>query len=194
MIGFEHSFPGGPERRGLLLRVEAYQREITNPRVRYENLYEPITEWPEIEPDRVRVRPERGSSYGVEVFLRGSAGKKLDWWASYAYARVRDRVDGRQVPRRIDQPHTLNLDLNYRAGRHWPDYHRLDLRASREWRLKRGVLGFFLEIQNVYDRGNVAGFDVGFEFEIGPDGEIVLHEVEEIWGGFLPSFGITWEL
>ncbi len=54
-------------------------------------------------------------------------------------------------------------------------------------------MGFFLEIQNVYDRQNVAGLDPDFEFEEGPDGkpEIVLHR--EIWGRILPSFGITWQ-
>ena len=40
-----------------------------------------------------------------------------------------------------------------------PSYHRLDLRASREWRLQKGNLTLFLEIQNAYDRLNVAGFD-----------------------------------
>ncbi|MCG8459960.1 MAG: hypothetical protein MI919_27075, partial [Holophagales bacterium] len=74
-----------------------------------------------------------------------------------------------------------------------PVYHRLDLRLSREWQRPRGVLGFFLEIQNVYDRRNVAGFDEDFEFRRRPDGSIEVIEIEEPWGGFLPSFGITWE-
>lgn len=74
-----------------------------------------------------------------------------------------------------------------------PSYHRLDLRASREWYKRNGVLGFYFEIQNVYDRENIAGFDVDFEFELRDDGQIDVIALEEVWGGFLPSFGITWE-
>ena len=180
--------------------------------------------------------PERSESYGLEVFVRGSAGERIDWWASYAYSRVEDVIDGAEVPRRIDQPHAISFDVNYQAGKHWnlnvawqyhtgwpitalsaaleeddegeleavavlgpfnatrlPDYHRMDLRASREWTRPRGVLGFFLEIQNVYNRKNVAGFDPDFEFETGADGQPDIVILEEIWGEILPSFGITWQ-
>ena len=236
VLGFEHNFVG-VGKSGLQLRVEAYQREIRNPRVRFESLYEPISVFPEIEADRFRVAPERGEAYGLEIFLRGSIHPRIEWWASYAYARVFDRIDGRDQPRRIDQPHTFNFDLNFQLGPHWdlnlawryhtgwpttafsgkleenddgeleffpvfgpingerlPTYHRLDLRLSREWRKKRGTLGFFLEVQNVYDRGNIAGSDVDFEFNLNENGEVDVFAVKEIWGGILPSFGVTWEL
>ena len=235
VLGFESTFSVGENRSDVLLRVEAYQRDVTNPRVRYENIFEPISEFPEIEPDRFRVAPERSRAYGIEFFLRGTWGPKVDWWASYAWSRTEDRIDGREVPRRFDQPHAFNFDINYELG-DWnlnlawryhsgwpttavsgrleiddegeleavpvfgpvngarlPDYHRLDLRASREWTRRHGVLGFFLEIQNVYDRQNVAGFDVDFEFTESQDGPPALIPLEEVWGGILPSFGITWE-
>jgi len=235
VVGYERPFSVGGT-GGWLLRVEAYQREISNPRARYENLFEPISIFPEIEPDRVLFAPESAEAYGLELFLRGTLGERVDWWVSYTASRVEDHVDGRDVPRRFDQPHAFNLDVNYRAGEHWnvnlawryhagwpttafsgrveeddegelevvpvlgplqaerlPDYHRLDLRANREWRLKKGVLGFYLEIQNLYDRENVAGFDVDLELEESPDGEIRVVALEEVWGGFLPSFGVTWE-
>ena len=78
-------------------------------------------------------------------------------------------------------------------GERLPDYHRLDLRASRNWQLRKSELVFFIDVQNVYDRGNVAGFDVDFDFLVQPDGTVNVIPVEEIWGGILPSFGITWE-
>ncbi len=232
VIGFERTFGSSSD---LLLRVEAYQRLITDPRPRFENVYQPVEIFPEIEPDRVLFAPDRSESSGLEIFVRGKAGKRIDWWASYAYSKVQDRIDGAGVRRRIDQPHAVSFDVNYQAGKHWnlnlawqyhtgwpitplsaelqvddegefeavavlgplnstrlPDYHRMDLRASREWQTQRGVLGFFLEIQNVYDRENVAGFDPDFEFEEDENGrpKIVLHR--EIWGRILPSFGITW--
>ncbi len=233
VIGFEHRFDNAS---GLLLRAEAYQRRIKRPRPRYENIFQPVEIFPEIEPDRVLFAPESSESYGFEVFVRGRAGERVEWWASYGYARVLDRIDGAQVPRRIDQPHAISFDVNYKAGEHWnlnlawqyhtgwpttpvsavfeeddegelegvpvfgplnsarlPDYHRLDLRASREWQTRRGSLGFFVEIQNVYDRENVAGFDPDFEIVEGDDGEPKVELEREIWGNFLPSFGITWQ-
>ncbi len=233
VIGFERTLGAGS---GLLLRVEAYQRLIKGPRPRYENIFQPVEIFPEIEPDRILFAPESSESYGLEIFVRGTAGRRVDWWASYAFSRVRDRIDGAEVPRRIDQPHAFSFDLNYRAGERWnlnlawqyhtgwpitplstmleedeegeseavavlgpinsqrlPDYHRLDLRASREKQTERGVLGFFIEIQNLYDHRNVAGFDPDFELEEGPDGELDIVLKREIWGRFLPSFGITWQ-
>ncbi len=233
VIGFERTIGAGSD---VLLRVEAYQRLIKSPRPRYENIFQPVEIFPEIEPDRILFAPESSRSYGLEIFIRGTAGVRFDWWASYAFSRVLDRIDGAEVARRIDQPHAFSFDVNYRAGEHWnlnlawqyhtgwpitplaavleeddegepqavavlgpinsqrlPDYHRLDLRASREKQTKRGVLGFFIEIQNLYDRRNVAGFDPDFELEEGPDGELDIILKREIWGRFLPSFGITWQ-
>ncbi len=232
VVGFERAFAIGSRDSDLLLRIEAYQRLITDPRRRYENLFHPAEIFPEIEPDRFLYAPERSTAYGIELFLRGK-WQRLEGWVNYTYSRITDRLAGRTVPRRIDQPHALKLDLNYPVGRSWnlnlawryhtgwpttevsgrlvedeegetevvllfgpvngkrlPPYHRLDLRASREWQKKQGVLGFFLELQNVYDRENVAGFDPD-EFDLAADVELVA--VEEHWDGFLPSFGITWE-
>lgn len=259
VIGFDHTFSVGRKKTPLLVRLEAYQREVDDPRPRFENLFEPISEFPEIEHDRFRITPESSRAYGVELLLKGSVGDKLDWWVSYAYARSQDRIDGRYVPRRIDQPHTFSCDLNYRLGAWnlnlawryhtgWPitavsgqivdddidgdvdddigdeeddegegedfededdgpeivpvfgpingerlsPYHRLDLRASREWKKKRGVLGFFIDIQNVYDRGNLAGLAAELDF-FRDDGSTNVSEAEQIWGAFQPSFGITWQ-
>ncbi len=233
VLGFEHAF----DTSGLMLRVEAYDRPVRDPRRRYENLLEPVSTFSELEPDRYRVLPESSSSRGVELFLRGRAGKRVEWWGNYTYSEAEDRIDGRDVPRRIDQPQAFNFDFDVRAGEHWhlnfawryhtgwpttvvsgrieeddegelevvptfgpingerlPAYHRLDLRASREWHLRKGNLTFFLEVQNVYDRLNVAGFDVDeFELKINDDGEVEVEAVFDPWGGILPSFGITWD-
>ena len=231
LLGFEYVFRGG-----TTLRVNAYDRDIRNPRRRYENVFEPISKFPEVEPDRALIAPARSTSRGIELFVRGSAGPRLDWWVGYAYARVKDEIDGRDVPRGIDQPHTFNVDFSWRATANWtvnvawryhtgwpttaigaeieegdegelevvpvfgpfnaerlPDYHRLDLRASRQWQFKRGSLTFFVELQNLYDRANQAGIDVDLEFELLPNGEIMAVPETEAWGGFLPSFGIDWE-
>ena len=230
VIGFEQVFAGG-----TTLRLGVYHRDIHNPRLRYENAFEPISSFPEIEPDRVRVEPDRGRAFGAELFLRGKAGSRVDWWLSYAYARAQDEIDGRTVARGIDQPHTLNVDLAWRATRAWSlnfawryhtgwpttaisavleeddegevepvlvlgplygerlsDYHRLDVRASRQWTTRRGAWTFFVDLQNVYDRENIAGVNVEVDFAIRPDGTVEVIEVEETWGGRLLSLGFEW--
>lgn len=255
-------------RRGATLRLEAYHRDIRDPRRRYENVFEPISSFPEIEPDRVRIVPERSTSRGIEVFLRSRRGGRVSWWVNYAYSRVEDEIGGRDVPRSIDQPHALNFDLEFRLSPMWtanlafryhtgwpttavtgrlvpvpagdpmeegeeagdedeagegdegdiddggegpqpafepvpvfgplnaerlPDYHRLDLRLSRQWKLGKGRVSLFFDFQNLYNRKNIAGQDVELEFGVGEDGSVSLIPVEERWGGFLPSVGIEWE-
>ena len=70
----------------------------------------------------------------------------------------------------------------------FPDYHRLDLRASRGWDVRGGRLTLFVDVQNLYDRGNLAGFDVEIDDEEG----VVLMEAER-WPGLFPSIGLSWE-
>lgn len=73
-----------------------------------------------------------------------------------------------------------------------PAYHRLDARLSRTWALPRGQLNTYLEVQNLYDRANVRGFD-DFSFGLGADGEPRVDYDTLSWGEFLPSFGIRWQ-
>lgn len=73
-----------------------------------------------------------------------------------------------------------------------PAYHRLDARLSRAWALPRGQLNTYLEVQNLYDRGNIRGFD-DFSFGLGADGEPRVDYDTLSWGELLPSFGIRWQ-
>jgi len=73
------------------------------------------------------------------------------------------------------------------------DYHRLDVRASRRFALGRGVLELFLDVKNLYNRRNDAGFEVdGGNFRIDDQGNAVYQPTPEEWLGVLPSFGISW--
>jgi outer membrane receptor protein involved in Fe transport len=209
------------------LRVELYRREIDDPRPRYENLLEPLNFFPEIEPDRVRIAPESSTARGVELLLRGGSGERFDWWLAYAWARAEDRIDGASVPRGLDQPHTVTLDLDFQPPRGWnlnlawrfhsgwpttpveldevsddtpaavfgplygerlPAYHRLDLRAGRHFDLRVGRLTVYVDVQNLYDRKNLVGFDVALDDE----GALTLDE--ERGPGIFPSLGVTWEM
>jgi hypothetical protein len=231
VLGYERIFATAAGRQDLALRVELYRRDIGSPRPRYENLFEAINTFPEIEPDRVRIAPERSLAEGIEIFLRGRVGPRLGWWVNYAYSRTEDELAGWWVPRRYDQPQALNLDLDYRLSENWrlnfawryhtgwpttpltleqivgegeeielvpvlgplnsqrlPNYHRLDLRVSRFWPTSWGSLTIFADIQNLYNRENVAGFD----FEVDEEArELIVNQ--EVWVGILPSLGFSIE-
>lgn len=231
VAGFEHRFLRGGANGPQAYRIEVYRRRLRNPRPRYENLFEPFEPFDEGELDRVRIEPDRSESRGVELFLRGRAGERIEWWINYSLARSEDQIEGVHVPRQIDQRHTLNADLNVRLPHHWslnlawrfhsgrpttpvslvemadeegeselvpelgrlnserlPAEHRLDLRLSRAWLVSRGRLTFFFDAQNLYDRKNVAGFDLEIDEEAGT---IVAHP--ESWPGFFASAGIGFE-
>ena len=73
------------------------------------------------------------------------------------------------------------------------DYHRLDLRAARRFQLSRAVLELFIDVQNLYNRENEAGFESdGANFFLDGDGNPVYEPTPETWLGVLPSFGISW--
>ena len=216
------------------LRAEVYDRQIDDPRPRFESLLEPLNFFPEIEPDRVRIEAQRSRSQGIELTLKGHRGQYVDWWVAYSLSRAEDRLGGRWIPRASDQPHAVALDVNFRLPRSWnlnlawrwhsgwpttpvsarlvgnsegldedpeieavfgplrserlPDYHRLDVRASRRWLLRSGTLTFYVDLQNLYDRENLAGFDLTVDEDTG---EIELQR--ESWPGAFPSLGFSWE-
>ena len=219
------------------LRLDAYDRRIDDPRPYYTNLFEAFDPNPEATRDRVMIAPESSQAWGLELFLSRRAGKKLDWWASYTFSEVTDRIDGRDVPRSYDQEHALTFDVNYRLGPKWnfnfvwsyhtgwpttaisgrailgpdgeptvepvlgpinderlDDYHRLDFRASRRVTRKSGnSFELFFDVQNLYNRENVAGFSLDERnFVLSPSGEVEYIPTEETWLGVLPSFGFSW--
>ncbi len=233
-VGFETAFADvGARRRPLTLRLEAYRRTVGNPRVRFENLFDPISKVPELEADRWLFAPEETVSEGVEVFVGGAFAESWDWFAGYSYADAYDLIDGAEVPRSNDQTHTLRLDFAWHSPWLWdvhfawrshtgwpisevsarlesqggnpvvvpelvslngdrlPDYHRMDLRLQRSWKLKSGSeLEVYLQIQNLLGRRNLRGYDVDFEIRDAGQVDVVLDP--ETWGGTIPSFGFRW--
>lgn len=114
LLGFDHAWPSG-----LSLRVELYQKLFTDPIPRWENLLDPVEILPELEADRVLVDPELARAGGLEIALRRDGGTRWGWWASYAYAKAEDEIDGEWVPRSWDQRHTLSVDVNFRPNSKW---------------------------------------------------------------------------
>ena len=96
----------------MALRLEMFQKEIRDVRPRFENLYDPLGIMPELQADRVRLDPSRATSRGVEISADRSQGP-WNWWASYTWSEVTDRIDNRDVPRSWDQRHALQAGLDW---------------------------------------------------------------------------------
>jgi hypothetical protein len=69
-----------------------------------------------------------------------------------------------------------------------PHYQRVDLRLSRDWLTRSGTLRFFLDVNNLLGRKNIAGLDITV------DDESNLRIGREYWPRFIASAGISWEL
>jgi hypothetical protein len=74
-------------------------------------------------------------------------------------------------------------------GERLPPYHRLDLRASRRASWRGFDLLFFVDVQNLYDRRNVAGYDLALDEDSG-----LVERAPEQWPGLLASVGLRLEL
>ena len=74
-------------------------------------------------------------------------------------------------------------------GLRLPDYHRLDLRATRRFKLRQGELRAYLDIFNAYDRTNVLGYDHHVTVS-GAQVSDVKKAREQL--PLLPSVGVSW--
>ncbi|HYO12212.1 MAG TPA: TonB-dependent receptor [Thermoanaerobaculia bacterium] len=104
---------------GLRLRLDAYYRRLSRLHPRSENFFNPIELFPETEPDRLLLRPERARLRGAEILLRGHPDKPIHWWMSYAWSSAHDVIDGTDVPRSWDQTHAVKWLVGYRPGERW---------------------------------------------------------------------------
>jgi hypothetical protein len=114
VVGLEHRFTG------VALRVEAYERRISNPRPEYRSLIPVVELVPEAGPhDRVRVETTRSSARGIELTVKRNTNGRFAWSANYSLAIAEDEIDGAWVPRPFDQRHTVNLEVAYRPNTAW---------------------------------------------------------------------------
>jgi hypothetical protein len=113
-IGVDHHFANG-----VSVTVEAYQRRLSRLRPRSVNLENDRNPFAELEGDRIILLPTSGEARGLEAFVRRRGGARWDWSASYSLARVQDKIGGTDVPRKLDQRHTLYLELGYRPSAAW---------------------------------------------------------------------------
>jgi outer membrane cobalamin receptor len=114
LLGFEHELGNG-----LLLRAEVYQKKISDPHPRFENIFERTSIHPELRYDRVLFAPTRAETRGIELLVKRDGDANPRWWASYALAWAEDEIDGYQVPRSWDQRHSFRFSLTWLLQRGW---------------------------------------------------------------------------
>jgi hypothetical protein len=102
------------------LKVDAYLRQVDDPIVRWETLFDPFHPVPELATDLVRLAPVSSTGQGVEVYLARRGGGTFDWWLSYVYSSIEDELhDGVATPRFVDQPHAFTASASWRPGPKW---------------------------------------------------------------------------
>jgi hypothetical protein len=234
-VGIEHS-----HRSGNAIwhgQVNGFLRSMDELRPRWENLFDPLPQFPETRFDRYLVDATSAEAYGFELYLARRGQGRFDWWVAYTWSKATDEIAGEEVYRQFDQRHAFNLTATWRPTKRWtigaawifhtgwpttdvtaelveypdgsfdiipeigpinaerlPSYHRLDLRVSRNWTLKRrGIIELFIDIQNAYDRQNVSGYDINERsFQVDDEGNAIFVPKEEKWLGIVPSFGVRW--
>jgi len=76
-------------------------------------------------------------------------------------------------------------------GARLPDYHRLDLRASRTIALRHGVLKVFVDVFNAYDQRNLIAYDYSTS---SAGGVLTVTKKPRDLLPIIPSAGLSWEI
>tara|TARA_R110001599_G_scaffold289553_1_gene492504 strand:+ start:14676 stop:16931 length:2256 start_codon:yes stop_codon:yes gene_type:complete len=95
----------------MKLLGDVYYKRYGAQKERFENIFNPFVLLPEMEPDRVGLRPSKAEVKGVD--LDGSI-QLLDSLTShlrYSYMDAQDRISGEWLDRRWSQQHTINADM-----------------------------------------------------------------------------------
>jgi outer membrane receptor for ferrienterochelin and colicin len=101
----------------LAVRVEAYRKNYSKLKPRYENLFDTLLLLPELQPDRVRVAPSSARVEGLEVSLTWKPEGAFSGWFNYAWSEAEDRIDGQYELRSWDQKHAASAGMRWAAGR-----------------------------------------------------------------------------
>ena len=110
VLGLDHQLSNG-----TLLRMEGFRKTQTDPRIRFENVVNPLAYFAELAPDRVRIAPDHAELRGVELSAAGG-GEPWSWWASYTYAEAVDEIGAQEIARSWDQRHSLSVGVEWKRG------------------------------------------------------------------------------
>ncbi len=111
ILGFDHL-----SQNGIGVRLEAYSKNIKNPKTRYENLFNPLVLIPELSPDRVEVNASKARARGFEATISYRPHERLNSWLNYSISHAEDKIGGQWSPRNWDQRHTLSGGVVFRKN------------------------------------------------------------------------------
>lgn len=86
--------------------------------------------------------------------------------------------------------HSYFLSYGPTNAQRTPVYHRLDLRATRTFRLKRGTLRVFADIFNAYNQPNSDGYDYAVSVT---QNQVTVQKTPRTLFNVIPSLGLSWE-
>jgi outer membrane receptor protein involved in Fe transport len=100
----------------VLLRIEAYRKDYSQLKARYENLFDTLVLLPELQADRVRVAPSSARMDGIETSVSWRPEGPWSGWFNYSWSEAEDTVDGHKVLRSWDQKHAVSTGLRWARG------------------------------------------------------------------------------
>lgn len=99
-------------------RTELYVKTSKSIRPHFENMFDPLSVVPELEPDRVVIAPQRADLRGLEISAAYEGDNGFDWWASYTLSKADDVVSGQTIARSWDQRHAGQIGVAL-SGDRW---------------------------------------------------------------------------
>lgn len=101
----------------LNFRAESYFKSENRVMPRFENTLDPFSVVPELEPDRTHVVPTSSKGRGIELSLDFAPSKSRNYWMSYVFSQMTDKIAGIDVPRSWDQRHAFQIGAAFRGDR-----------------------------------------------------------------------------
>jgi len=95
----------------LSVRVEAFDKQIADPRPRFENVFFPYAFLRELRADARVIEPNASRMRGYELYATARFSDHWSAWLSYSRSEAFDFFDDRSAPRAWDQPQSAGLGL-----------------------------------------------------------------------------------
>lgn len=102
----------------MSLRLDAYRKNYSDLRPRYENEFSSVRVIAEAEADRIRLDATRARTRGIELTLRRDTREQWGGWVTYGYAQADDFEDGNWRTRSWEQQHSVTVGVG-RSGATW---------------------------------------------------------------------------
>jgi len=110
----------------MVAGIDAYRKNYSRTKRRFENLFNPFVMIPELEADRVALGPNKARARGVDLQVRGPLTADVSTVLRYSYMDAEDRFGSDWVARRWSQRHTVNWMLAW-------ERETFDLAAAVTW-------------------------------------------------------------